>query len=112
MSGGHWNYIQHQLIDIVFDIEKIINKNGKPKTYEELKEESWRDTEWYKRYPEDLIHYKYPDEVIVEFKKALEITRKAFIYIRRIDYLISGDDSEESFLENLKEGLEQMNETY
>lgn len=105
MSGGHWEYIQYRFTDIAEDIDQLIEKNGKPKTKEELKEEGWRDPDWYKKYPEDLNHYKYPEEVIEQFKKASEAVRIAQIYIQRIDWLLSGDDGEESFLERLNKEL-------
>jgi hypothetical protein len=46
--------------------------------------------------------------VIEKFKEGLEILRKAEIYAQRIDWLISGDDGEESFLERLKEDLGKL----
>ena len=68
MSGGHWDYLQYRLTDVAEDIDKLIEKNGQPKTEEELKEERWCDDEWYEKYPEDKFHYKYSDEVIEQFK--------------------------------------------
>ena len=108
MSGGKWDYIQYRFIDIAEDIEKLIEQNGKEKTEKELKEESWRDSDWYEKYPEDKFHTKYPDEVIEEFKKGVEIVKQAQIYIQRLDWLLSGDDGEESFLERLKQNLEHL----
>lgn len=109
MSGGKFNYDQHKIKYMAEIVEHYIEQNGRPKTREELKDEGWRDPEWYKRYPEDLNHYKYPDEVIEKFKEAVVILRKAAIYGQRIDYLMSGDDGEESFLKRLQEELEQLN---
>ena len=108
MSGGQWNYLQYRFTDVIEDIKGEIERSGKPKTKEELKEESWRDPDWYEKYPEDLNHYKYPDEVIEEFKKGLELIEKAQIYMHRIDWLLSGDDGDESFIERLKEDLDKL----
>ena len=108
MSGGAFDYKQFNITMIADEIEQMIEKNGRPKTREELKDEGWRDPEWYKKYPEDLNHYKYPDDVIEEFKKGVDILRKAQIYAQRIDWLISGDDGEESFRERLKEELDEL----
>lgn len=105
MSGGKFNYDQHRIKYMAEIIEHYIEQNGKPKTREELKDEGWREPDWYKRYPEDLNHYKYPDEVIDKFKEAVVILNKASIYAHRIDYLLSGDDGEESFLKRLQEEL-------
>ena len=106
MSGGHWEYIQYRFTDIAEDIDKLIEKNGQPKTEEELKENSWHDDDWYNKYPEDKYHYEYPPEVIEEFKIGSEVIRKAQIYMQRIDWLLSGDDVEESFIRRLKEELD------
>ena len=105
MSGGHFDYNQYKIGYMADSIEKLIERNGREKTKEELKDENWRDPEWYKKYPEDLCHYKYPDEVIEEFKKGVELLRQAEVYAHRIDWLISGDDGNESFLKRLKEDL-------
>lgn len=107
MSGGHWDYIQYRFTDVSEDIKKLVEQNGKPKTKEELKDE-YHDDEWYKKYPEDLNHYKYPDEVIEKFKEGAEIIAKAQIYMQRIDWLLSGDDGEETFLERLNKDLDKL----
>jgi len=108
MSGGAFEYSQYKIGYIADEVEQLIRKNGKEKTKEEMKDEGWRDPDWYEKYPEDKFHYKYPDEVIEKFKEGLEILRKAEIYAQRIDWLISGDDGEESFLERLNEDLGKL----
>ena len=108
MSGGHWGYIQHRFTDITEDIEKLIEVNGKEKTKEELREEPWGSPDWYEKYPEDKFHTEYPEEVIEEFKKGLEVIKQAQIYIQRLDWLLSGDDGEESFLRRLKDDLTNL----
>jgi hypothetical protein len=106
MSGGHFDYKQWHITEIADGVERIIENNGRKKTDEELKNEHWNRPDWYERYPEDLYHYKYPDEVIEKFKEGVDILRKAAIYAQRIDWLLSGDDGEESFLRRLKEELD------
>jgi hypothetical protein len=108
MSGGHWDYIQHRFTDVADDINELVEKNGKAKTEEELKDEGWYDPDWYKKYPEELNHHKYPDEVIEEFKKAAIAVGIAQIYIQRVDWLLSGDDGEESFLRRINEDLKEL----
>ena len=44
-------------------------------------------------------------------KEGLDIIRKAFVYAQRIDYLLSGDDGEKSFLNRLQKDLDKLNET-
>ena len=104
MSGGQWDYLQYRFTDVSEDIDKKIRQNGQHKTEQELKD-GFHDVDWYEKYPEDKFHHKYPDEVIEEFKKGKEIIEKAQIYMQRIDWLLSGDDGEESFLRRLKEEL-------
>lgn len=110
MSGGRWDYIEYRFTDIVEDMKRLINRNGKLKTLEEMKEEAWRIVEWYEKYPEDKYHHKYPDKIIEKFKEGIEIIEKAQIYIQRFDYLLSGDDGEDSFLERLEEELSKLKE--
>jgi hypothetical protein len=108
MSGGAFDYKQWHIEQIADDIEDLIEKNGRKKTNDELKEEHWHGDDWYEKYPEDLYHYKYPDEVIEKFKEGMKSLRVAAVYAQRIDWLISGDDGEESFLERLKEELDEL----
>jgi hypothetical protein len=110
MSGGHFDYIQTRFEwQIIDPIERLIENNGREKTKEELKEESWRSDDWYERYPEDRFYRKYPDDIVDEFKKAVQYLKIAQIYTQRIDWLISGDDGEDSFRKRLKEDLEKLN---
>jgi hypothetical protein len=108
MSGGHWDYLQYRLTDVVEDINKMVEKNGQEKTVEEIKDEHWRDPNWYEKYPEDRFHYKYPDEVIEEFKKGAKIIAEAQVYMQRIDWLVSADDGNESFIKRLKDDLSKL----
>jgi hypothetical protein len=108
MSGGTFDYNQRLIADIAEEIDALIEKNGAKKTKEELKDEFWKDSDWYTRYPEDLYHHKYPDEVMEEFKNAAKYLRIAYIYAQRIDWLISGDDVEETFLKRLEQDLNKL----
>jgi MoxR-like ATPase len=109
MSGGAFEYNQYKIGYIADEIEETIVKNGVEKTSEELKQEGWRDPDWYEKYPEDKFHHKYSDEVIEKMKEAVNVLRVAQIYAHRIDWLFSGDDGEESFLKRLDEDLEKLN---
>jgi len=46
--------------------------------------------------------------VIEEFKKGIEIIAQAQIYMQRLDWMLSGDDGPETFLERLKEDLDNL----
>ena len=93
MSGGHFDYQEWRIDDIADEIEqKIINSE------EEFREDG------------------YPaiknSEVLKELKRGLKVLRQAYIYAHRIDYLLSGDDGEESFLRRTKKELSDLEETF
>lgn len=50
----------------------------------------------------------YTEETIAEFRKGVELLKRARVYAHRIDWLISGDDGEETFHERLREKLEEL----
>ena len=104
MSGGHFDYNQGRIRDIYEIIQEEIENNGK----EIPKNERYNDKEWYEKYPEDKYHRKYPNEILDEFKKAVILLKKAEVYTKRIDWYISGDDGEESFLSSLKKELSEL----
>ncbi len=108
MSGGHFNYDQYKIGYIADSIEQEIERNGREKTREEMKAEGWKDPNWYEKYPEDKFYYEYPPEVIEQFKVAVKKLREAQVYAHRVDWLLSSDDGEESFLRRLKEDLEKL----
>ena len=107
MSGGTFDYDNYRINGIVERIEHEIIKNGRKKSEREIKDE-YNTMDWYEKHPEDLYHYKYPDYVIEEFKNAVDILKKAAVYANRVDYLLSGDDGEETFIERLKNDLNKI----
>lgn len=52
--------------------------------------------------------YGLSKETIKEFKKGVELLKKAQVYAQRIDYLLSGDDGEDNFHQRLKEDLANL----
>lgn len=104
MSGGRFEYFQYKIRMIADDIEQEIINSGRKKTPEEIKND-YRDSDWFEKYPEDLNHYEYPPEIIEEFKNAVLALHTAEVYAQRVDWLLSGDDGEESFLRRLKDDL-------
>ena len=110
MSGGYFDYYQFRIKSIINSIEELIERNGRAKTHEELTNgySFVGDTnykEYYEKYPEEKFWHKYSDEVIEEFKIAVEFLRTAYVYAQRIDWLVSNDDDEDSFLKRLEEEL-------
>ena len=113
MSGGHFDYYQWQINDIANSIEDYIY--GHSLDEEDIDyyiEDHWLEDK-EKEYVIKNKHtvpnlYEYSKETIKEFKKGLAILRKAYVYAQRIDWLLSGDDGEESFHERLKEELDNL----
>ena len=89
MSGGHFNYMQHNIEDIIGVIGRVIIHNEQPKLDE------WITVE----------HPIYSDETIAKFREAITALKIAYVYAQRIDWLLSGDDGEEQFHQRLKKEL-------
>ena len=113
MSGGYYEYAQYHINDIANAIEEYINGYSldeedindyiKSRWLEDKEKEYIRKNKHTKPNPFD-----YNKETIKELKKGLAILRKAYIYAQRIDWLLSGDDGEESFHKRLKEDLDNL----
>lgn len=93
MSGGHFDYMQYRIRDIADSIQEAIDNN-------KVKPEWWCG-EWNGQ--------RYSDATIVEFKKGIDYLRMAEIYADRIDLLLSEDDGEGDFHENLKRDFQKYN---
>lgn len=79
MSGGYFNYSNYSFENMADSINDVIANNDRN---------------------------GYPPAVIEELSMAVRVFRRATVYARRVDYLLSGDDDEESFLVGLREDLE------
>lgn len=95
MSGGHWDYLQYKFTEVIEDLNNIIQEN---------------QNERIEKVEFDLFneHFYFSPEVIEKFKRGLELITKAQIYMQRIDWLLSGDDGETSFLRRLSQDLEKI----
>lgn len=85
MSGGYFDYDQYKIAIIADSIEQLIWDNNS----EEL-------NEWGDRKSRD-----YTEETISEFRIAVQMLRRAEIYVQRIDWLVSGDDGEDNLHKRL-----------
>ena len=91
MSGGRFDYLQYRITEISDAIEhEIIHNNDEP-----------RPEDWYEP-------NRFNDDTIAEFREGVRLLRLAQIYAQRIDWLLSGDDSEETFHERLAEDLKNL----
>jgi hypothetical protein len=92
MSGGHFDYKQYQLGYIADEVEQLIIDN------DNNEKDQWGDT----------VGRHYSPETIEEFKRGLLLLKQAQVYVQRIDWLVSGDDGEDSFHSRLKSDLEKL----
>jgi len=89
MSGGYFDGQQYVLDQIVDQIQDVIYKND----VTELND--WGD----------IIGHGFSEQTITELKKAVLLIKGAEIFATRIDWLLSGDDGEETFHTRLAEDL-------
>ena len=82
MSGGHFDYKQNQVRDIAEDIERLIAANGKKDA------DGWG--------------HEYPPEIIEKFKEAAHTLERAADMVQRVDWLVCGDDGQDSFMARWK----------
>jgi len=82
MSGGFFNYEQYRIHDIIIRLEQAL------------------ENEWIlANYSKEVIHY---------IRKDIELLNEAYVLTQRLDWLLSGDDSEETFFERLKEDMKNL----
>ena len=104
MSGGYFDYGQYHINDIADNIEEVLDKQGK----EMPKDELYCSEEYYEKYPEEQFYTIYPKEVQERMREAVRQLRIAAIYAQRVDWLLSGDDGEDSFLKRLESDLDEQ----
>ena len=91
MSGGFFDYAQHRMEDIAREICELIRNN------DSTEKNGWG---------EDKGKH-YPPHIIDRFKEAAHTIRQAQEMAQRIDYLVSGDDGEETFLSRWDEEVRE-----
>ena len=88
MSGGRFGYSQHRLAVMVEEIEMVIQNNG-------VKDE-WGYAD------------NFSEETLQEFRNGIMALKRAYVYAQRIDWLVSGDDSEPYFHTRLQQELKEL----
>jgi len=83
MSGGFFDYGQFHCTSMAEAIESLIIKNAAADKHE-----------------------KYNIETIEKFKEAVQYLKLAGEMAQRVDWLVSGDDSEGTFHERWKENIQ------
>lgn len=98
------------------DVMKILSERTLPNGERELTilDERINETRIFTSYTqevyidedgEEIYQPEYSEETINEFKNAIRTLRMAQVYAQRVDWLICGDDGEDSFHRRLAEDL-------
>lgn len=103
MSGGAFEYNQYRIELIIDTIQEELDNQGKEKELE-----YYQSTDYFEKYPEEKLHYTYPEDIQQIFKDGIKALKIAHIYAQRIDWYLSGDDGEDSLRERLKKELKEI----
>ena len=101
MSGGRYNYTQFSFENQF--VEEFARDLKKWEEYR-LSDEVF-DPEQCENY-QKILAKEFSEETMKEFRVGLLFMRTAVVYANRIDWLLSGDDGEQSFHKRLKEEKE------
>jgi len=82
MSGGAFNYNDYHIHGIADQIEEYIRDNDDRPVYDA--------------------------ETISRFRETVKLLRRAEVMVHRIDWLVSGDDGEDTFHKRLREDFERL----
>jgi hypothetical protein len=107
----HERYKRDENMLDVSDIDEIRNGKGfraKNKLGVEYAVSERIAEHYYDDAGKEIDYYDYEPETIEEFRKAIKVLREAAVYAQRIDWLLSGDDGEETFHKRLKEELGKL----
>lgn len=85
MSGGHFDYAQHRITAVADEIADMIQHNGQT-----------IDLDHYSG-PTPYTYPEFEPQTLRKFQQALTTLREASIMVQRIDWLVSGDDGEDTF---------------
>lgn len=109
MSGGAFDYQQRYIEEIADDIEQEIIEAGR-----EIPREVWEKNHWYSGTIDDSdrTYPTYERKTMDIMKRAVYVLRMAYIYAKRVDWMLSGDDSEESLAKRLEEDLQALKTKY
>ena len=104
MSGGAFDYKQFWIAQIAEDIEQHLQNQGK------LREDvdNPYQKEFYDKYPDAKYEPTESDIVQEKIREAIKTLKIAHIYAQRVDWYLSGDDGEESFINRLEQSLKEL----
>jgi hypothetical protein len=73
MSGGHFEYRHYRIRDIATEIERLIAQSP------------------------EKDYYQFSPETLVKFQEAVDTLIRASYMVQRIDWLVCGDEGEDTF---------------
>jgi len=105
MSGGAFNYVQYQFGEVAEDIRRVIKDNNSTEKDEfgfgEVAEDIRRvikdNNSTEKDEFGDTVGRHLPADIIAKFEETAATAEKAARMVTRVDWLLSGDDGEDSF---------------
>ncbi len=113
MSGGHFDNRQYVIDDIADSIEDYLygHELDESEAHDYIEDVDCDDDE--ADYVTLKLHtmpnrYKFRFKTLQEMKRAVKCLRTAAVYAQRIDFLLSGEDGEESFIERLVKDLKAV----
>lgn len=113
MSGGYFDYKQYCLDEMIDRIEEYVSGR-------ELDEEEIQEMITDKYYDDDYIEYAkkhnktmpnyycFNKTAMDRMRYGLKVIKKARVYLQRIDWLLSGDDGDDTFIRRLEEELKEI----
>lgn len=107
MSGGAFDYRQYHIEEIADDIQREIIVAGREIPIEVC-------NRWYGRSfdDSDRTYPTYERKTIEIMKRAVYVLRMAYIYAKRVDWMLSGDDGEDDLVIRLQEELLALKAKY
>ena len=90
MSGGHFNCYYHHISSVADSIDDLVRTNN----------DSSRD-----EYGQTYGMF-FSKDTIDKFKETSKALRLVSAMVKEVDYLVSGDTNEETFMENWTENIE------
>ena len=98
MSGGYFFSLQYRIEEIADSIDELVFNN-----------DSTEKNKWGGE-----VGRHYQPAIIERFKETAQCLRRGAAMVKRVDWLVSGDDGEESFLKqwDFDEGLNRQHSAH
>lgn len=91
MSGGYFDHRQWILDDIADQVDRVVENNNSEET-----------DEWG-----GVRGRRLPEPVLEKFRETSRALKRTGVMVQRLDWLLSGDDSPETFLLRWAETVEK-----